>query len=311
VKARCFPIAVLALTVALPVFAQEQIEGVKKIQEQIFEEKARAEMEKARAEADKAKAEAEKARAEAEKAKAEAEKAKAEAELARIEADKARASLARQHARRPPRRRARRRAVAGMNAEKYRPAPGTHAHDGMFMRFTVGPGFGIFSGTGHLAAAESGTDDIPTNEGGQAGGSFSLGGSVSENLILHGDVWMSILSAENRSNQLYQEFGTVVIGVGLTYYWMPHNFYLTGSVGMANSFLVMRDRMASWNNEDRTSETTRGVGLSITAGKEWWVSDNWAIGVALQGEFSYAEGENSDLIFRHGGAKVLFSATYQ
>ena len=46
-------------------------------------------------------------------------------------------------------------------------------------------------------------------------------------------------------------------------------------------------------------------------GKEWWVSANWALGVAIQGEFTYAEDEDSNLIFRHGGAKVLFSATYQ
>jgi hypothetical protein len=303
VKARCLPIAVLAIATALPVLAQESGK-LQKLEEQILEQKARAEMEKAKAEAAKAKAEAE-------KAEAEAEKARAEAELAKIEAEKARASLARRQVRHRPRRRSGRRALAGVNAMMGRPAPGAHTHDGFFLRFTVGPGFGIFNGTGHLVTAQGGTDNVSSNEGGQAGGSFSMGGAVAENLILHGDIWLTVFSDEKRGNQLYQEFGTAVIGLGLTYYWMPYNIYLTGSLGFANSFLTLRDRFAGWNDEDRASETARGVGLSIVTGKEWWVSDNWAVGVALQCEFSYAEGEDSDLIFRHGGAKVLFSATYQ
>jgi len=310
VKARYFPIAVLALTVAFPVLAQEQDDRAKKLQERVLEEKARAEIDKARAEAEKAKAEAEKAKAEAEKAKAEAEKAKAEAEkakaeaeLAKIEAEKARASLIRPHARRQ--------AVVEVNKEKSQPDPGAHVHDGLFMRFTAGPGLGVFSGTGHLAIADGGTTDIATNKSTQAGASFSMGSAIGENLILHGDIWLSVLSTEKLSYQPYEGFGTVVIGVGLTYYWMPHNFYLTGSLGIASSFLVMREYTVGWRDEDRTSEPIHGVGLSVTAGKEWWVSDNWAVGVAMQAEFTYAEGEDNDLIFRHGGAKVLFCATYQ
>ena len=65
------------------------------------------------------------------------------------------------------------------------------------------------------------------------------------------------------------------------------------------------------NSEDLARDITTGVGASVMVGKEWWVSANWALGVALQGEFTYAEDDNSNLIFRHGGAKVLFSATYQ
>ncbi len=288
-KTRYFPIAALALTVAFPVLAQEQGDRAKKLQEQVLEEKARAEIEKARAEADKA--------------KAEAEKAKAEAELAKIEVEKARASLIKQPARQ--------RAVVEVNKEKSQPDPGAHVHDGLFMRITAGPGIGIFSGTGHLVTADGQSANITTNENTQAGGSFSMGSSIGENLILHGDIWLSVISTERGSYQPYQEFGTVVIGVGLTYYWMPHNFYLTGSLGMASSFLVMRDHIANLSSEDRTSEAIHGVGLSVTAGKEWWVSDNWAVGVAMQAEFTYAEGEDNDLILRHGGAKVLFCATYQ
>jgi hypothetical protein len=289
VKARYLPIAALALSLGFPVLAQEQADRAKKLQEQVLEEKARAEIEKARAEADRA--------------KAEAEKAKAEAEHAKIKLQKARASLSKPPARQP--------AVVEVNKEKSQSDPGAHVHDGLFIRLTAGPGLAVFSGTGHLVTADGQSYKIHINESTQAGGSFSMGSAIGENLILHGDLWLSVVSTEQGSYQPYKEFGTVVIGVGLTYYWMPHNFYLTGSLGMASSFLVMRDHLADLSDEDRTSEAIHGAGLSVTAGKEWWVSDNWAVGVAMQVEFTYAEGEDNDLILRHGGAKVLFCATYQ
>lgn len=248
---------------------------------------------------EKAKAEIEKARAEAEKARAEAEKAKAEAELARIQAEKARASLAHYQA------------DAGVEVPEGQPAPGAHAHDGLFLRFTGGPGFGVYNGTGDVVTIDGAIITDPSNEGSQVGGSISLGGSIGENLILHGDIWLSIISTEKKNNQLYQEFGTAVVGIGITHYWMPVNIYVTGSLGMANSFLVLHDGASGQKDEDLARDLATGVGAAVMVGKEWWVSANWALGVALQGEFTYAEDEDSNLIFRHGGAKVLFSATYQ
>ena len=257
---------------------KESVPDVKKLEMQVRAEKAKAEIEKARAEA--------------EKAKAEAEKAKAEAEMARL-------SLARY------------RADAGVEIEEGQPAPGTHTHDGLFLRFTGGPGFGIYNGTGDVITTAGEIIGDPSNEGSQVGGSISLGGAIGENLILHGDIWFSVVATEKKHSELYQEFGTAVVGLGVTYYWMPVNIYVTGSIGMANSFLVLHEGARTNSNEDLARDLTTGVGAAVMVGKEWWVSANWALGVAIQGEFTYAEDEDSNLIFRHGGAKVLFSATYQ
>jgi hypothetical protein len=287
VNVRTFLLSILGLLVAFSALAQEKKEavtGVKKLEKQIRAEKAKAEIEKAKAEA--------------QKAKAEAEKAKAEAELAKIEAEKARVSLARF------------RADAGVAEVEGEPAPGAQTHDGLFLRFTGGPGFGTYNGSGRVVTTEGSLITDPSNTGSQAGGSVSLGGSIGENLILHGDVWVSIVATDKKDNLLYQEFGTAVVGLGITYYWMPVNIYLTGSIGMANSFLVVHEGTSVEKDNDVARDMTTGVGAAVMVGKEWWVSDNWALGVALQGEFTYAEDEDSNLIFRHGGAKVLFSATY-
>jgi hypothetical protein len=281
VNPRILPLTVLVLLLSFTAVAQDKkaaVPDVKKLEMQVRAEKAKAEIEKAKAEA--------------EKAKAEAEKAKAEAEMARL-------SLARY------------RADAGVEVEEGQPAPGAHTHDGLFLRFTGGPGFGIYNGTGDVITTAGEIIGDPSNEGSQVGGSISLGGSIGENLILHGDIWVSIVSTEKKHSQLYQEFGTAVVGLGVTYYWMPVNMYVTGSIGMANSFLVLHEGTQTNSNEDLARDITTGVGVAVIVGKEWWVSANWALGVAIQGEFTYAEDDNSNLIFRHGGAKVLFSATYQ
>ncbi len=284
-KKGAFVIVFLALSVTVSARAQEAEVDLKQLDQKVRAERAKAEIEKARAEA--------------EKARAEAEKVKAEAELARIQAEKARASLAQY------------RAEAGVEAEEGQPAPGAHAHDGLFLRLTAGPGFGLYNGTGDVVTTEGAVISDPSNEGSQVGGAVSLGGTIGENLILHGDIWFSVVSTEKKDSRLYQEFGTAVVGIGVTYYWMPVNIYVTGSLGMASSFLVLHDGDSGQNDEDLARDLTTGVGAAVMVGKEWWVSDNWALGVALQGEFTYAEDEDSNLIFRHGGAKVLFSATYQ
>lgn len=289
--------AVLVLSTALAARAQdarEITEDNERIEERVRREKARAEIEKARAEA-------ERARAEAERAKAEAERARIEAEKARLELEHLRSGAAAAPEAIPP-------ATVPAVAQPGEPAAGVHTHDGLFLRMTAGPGFGAYRGTGHITSASGVEISDPSDEGSQGGGSFCLGGAVWDNLMLHGDLWLSLVSSKRR-NDLQQDFGLVVLGMGVTYYWMPLNIYLTGSIGMANSFLVLGDDEPGTG--DDAGNTATGVGMYVQAGKEWWVSDNWGLGVAIQAEYSYGEDEDTGLIFRHGGAKVLFSATYQ
>jgi hypothetical protein len=280
-KLRVVILSIASLLLTFPVMADEKDKAFEELKE--LEAKVRAE---------KAKAELEKAKAEAEKARAEAEKAKIEAELAR------RALLVKPSS--PP-----------IQPAQKAPAPGAKTHDGLFLRLAIGPGFGAYQGSGTLTTNEYIVLVDPSDEGSQVGGSISLGGGIGENLILHGDIWLSVIANKRRQDNLTQEFGTVVVGIGLTHYWMPLNLYLTGSIGLASSFLTLRDDSQMFEEEDFSRDLTSGVGAMIMLGKEWWVSDNWGLGVALQAEYTYAENEDSNLIFRHAGTKVLFSATFQ
>lgn len=65
-----------------------------------------------------------------------------------------------------------------------------------------------------------------------------------------------------------------MFGAGLTYYFMPQNIFISGSLGSGN-FTV--------NNTDNNtkSSTKYGFSFQLKAGKEWWVGKNWGLGLGL------------------------------
>lgn len=180
------------------------------------------------------------------------------------------------------------------------------AHDGFMLRLAAGFGYG------------SGTEEVPVLgdvelSGGAGFFSLDIGGALVDNLVLHGRL-SSLLLASPTVYVQDQEFDTpddaslsfALLGVGLTYYLMPANVYFTGVVGVA--------RASADDGTGDPSTTKAGFGLQGDIGKEWWVSDNWGLGVA--GRLMYAavpdEQVGDDSTTLHGlGFGVLFSATYQ
>lgn len=244
----------------------------------------------------KARREAEKAKAEAARARAEAERARAEAELLRLQMEGKRSVREKQPAVRQHRR-----------PKRWPEYPGFHTHDGFFLRFALGPGFGGYNSTGHIPVPATNTVLADPQEKSMiVSGSFSIGGSIGPGLILHGDLWGAGQLGEGREVYL-REVGFAAIGGGLTYYWMPENLYLTGSVGLASSFARIGPDNYFYRG-DRQEEIGTGIAGALIFGKEWWVSPNWGVGFALGGYFAYTEGE--DISLRQAGLKMLFSATF-
>ncbi len=68
--------------------------------------------------------------------------------------------------------------------------------------------------------------------------------------------------------------GEDFIGGGVTYYLMPANVFLSGSVG-PGSFRRMD------TDDDSSVSSDKGFGFQLKAGKEWWISRRWGLGVAL------------------------------
>lgn len=177
----------------------------------------------------------------------------------------------------------------------------SYVHDGFFLR--LAPGFGW----NDTSSDSGGTSLKMTGVSGLF--NFAIGGAVSQDLILHLDAsGVSTQDPKVKRNgtdvsSTVSSSSTSMVGLGLTYYF-PSNFYLTGAVGMAES---------RKKSNGSTIKSDTGYGANVMVGKEWWVSDNWGLGIA--GQFLYTncpekapDGSKPDVKSTSFG--VLFSATY-
>ena len=144
------------------------------------------------------------------------------------------------------------------------------AHDGgFFMRLSAG-----FGSTSPEASEAGQTLELCCETGDL---NFAFGGIVARNLAVHATLWGWVI--ENPDVKLtgmgtVTEKGDLVlvsIGAGVTYYVMPVNVYLSGSVGIGE---------LSFDTSGIVTESDTGPVVDLTVGKEWWVSRKWALGVA-------------------------------
>jgi len=180
---------------------------------------------------------------------------------------------------------------------------------------TINRHFGFFfrpdAGFGYLTSHESTSAGDLKVSGFASMGGGSVGGALTENLILGVHLSNALvsnpafsLSGTSRNNQ-DAEVGMLGIGPELTYYFMPNNVYLSGTVAIT--------RMTLSKTDGSNSGTDWGVGTRVALGKEWWVSDHWGLG--LVGHVSYSA--NNDPASTGGGNLMsswafgaAFSATY-
>ncbi len=189
--------------------------------------------------------------------------------------------------------------------------PGFHMHDGFYLSLSGGPAVGSIT----LNATNA-----PFNTMEFAGGGFQfdfkIGGVISEqqNLILSFDLISRAISSptitidENAANTTSTVMASdEMYGVGITKYFMPSNTFINATIGIAKFALQV-------NNTSSTSQS--GLGLQLKAGKEWWVSSDWGLGVAVG--FAYLSADDqSDPNYPGYSATisttkffVVFNATY-
>lgn len=172
---------------------------------------------------------------------------------------------------------------------------GAPKHDGFFLRFHTGP-----------ASLDISLKNSPTSIGGGGGiFSFALGGAVAENLILFGEMTNILVldptvTLDNKDFQTRNaSAGVTAIGPGLSYYFMPINIYLSGTL------LFARTRL---EDEVSTASSEYGVGAKLALGKEWWVSTNWGLGLA--GSATFAQMPDGADTVTSSSYGLMFSATY-
>lgn len=165
-------------------------------------------------------------------------------------------------------------------------------------------------------SAESSGEKISI-EGNGPGLRLALGGAVRENFILFGE--LTVISAvepdfEGTGISTTALTGTstdfVGVGGGVAYYIMPANVLLSGSL------LFSGVQLSETEGDDSIELTEMGPGLNLTVGKEWWVSNEWGLGVAAQ--LLLARLPSSTQLFapearptwQANALTIAFSATY-
>lgn len=183
----------------------------------------------------------------------------------------------------------------------YAPPPPANVHDGFYMRLHIGPGFMSLSSDGDKWTA--------------SGASFgvALGGIVAPNLAVFGTLFiLETADPDQTSGGVSQgtqngiTIGLGGLGGGVAYYFEPLNLYLSGAI--AGVSFQMKDS----NNvlPDRNSKT--GFGFQGMVGKEWWVTQDWGLGVAAELIAASIKDDPAVSTASYSATTfaLLFSATY-
>lgn len=173
-------------------------------------------------------------------------------------------------------------------------------HDGFFLRLSAGVG-------GANTENEFLDSDVEFS-GGSGDGNIAIGAIVAPNLAIHGTLFGWTIGDPEvdveglGSGEVDGDLSMSAFGGGLTYYFMPVNLYLSGSLGAAT--------LSIDGDDDFEGDSDTGIVGEITLGKEWWVGGSWGLGVA--GAFGFHsipgdDGFDDDWSGNHWA--IRFSAT--
>lgn len=187
--------------------------------------------------------------------------------------------------------------------------PGKHTHDGFFLRVGAGAGYASDS------AEEDGVE-VTVSGGAVAPIFLDLGFALSKGFSLHASAagWTIIgpeltISSGSESVTLDGDndvsASVFLYGLGGTYYFDPSNSFVTVIVGASQFKLENADDPDAWESE-------WGFGARGMFGKEWWVSDNWGLGVAGYVDISQNKDSDDSAVSWTGvSLGALVTATFQ
>ncbi|MDX2023124.1 MAG: hypothetical protein SF187_23015 [Deltaproteobacteria bacterium] len=186
------------------------------------------------------------------------------------------------------------------------PPPGYHQHDGFYLHIELG-----FAG-GSSKTTLAGTE--LSLSGGGVDFALALGGAVAPHWVVFGEV--QVLGFDEPTSKIdgqevnvlerQQSFDFGGVGPGVAYYFDPSNIFLSASV------LISSLSVTDVNGKERS--TDGGAGINLKVGKEWWVSQDWALGVLFGVHASSAKEKDEGFVepprWHNRGAFLSFSATY-
>lgn len=177
-------------------------------------------------------------------------------------------------------------------------------HHGFYLSFNGGGGYYDISTT--AGSVTIGLGGPATHLGAKLG--IGLGGHV----VLFGmaDLYSAVDPTLRASNSTSSASATTsntkltgnMFGGGLAIY-SPSNFFIAGSVGIAQATLSYTSGTTTYSGS-----TDTGIATNLQLGQEWAVSKDWAIGVALTAHYSSLPDHGVTWTQIYGGMAV--TATY-
>lgn len=172
---------------------------------------------------------------------------------------------------------------------------GVHQHDGFFLQMQYGAGYQSLS--------QDGVDLTLSGPGGAF--NLAIGGAPSTNFVIFGEVFGQSAVAptlEYRGEELESDsdvsLNFVGMGPGAALYF-GESWFVSGTVAFAKATLE-----GPGGKADAT-----GVGVRLGLGKEWWVSDQWGLGLAGN-YYSAAVSDEDGYDLSSSNFTLSFSATY-
>lgn len=199
---------------------------------------------------------------------------------------------------------------------------GVRTHDGFYLRLATG--FGAYSETIRSERSDRYGGTVKGQSTGFATlGELAVGGTIAPGLVLGGGAYTAQLIAGTfRVNddsdgdpppELDPEVRNFAL-VGPFIDWYPNpktGFHFQAALGLATLSGVHLDTSAV--NDDEPYHAIGG-GVMLGVGYEWWVGDEWSMGVSARLLGSFLRGkDDSDVMWNHvagTGPSPMFTVTY-
>ncbi|MCA9517927.1 MAG: hypothetical protein KC635_23465 [Myxococcales bacterium] len=175
-------------------------------------------------------------------------------------------------------------------------------HDGFLFRGTLGLGYEV------IAEDNTVLGDL-TIGGFGASVSFAFGHSLGRtNLAIHGEIFGNAVfepavraDGDKLGNLDDTTLSLGALGVGVTYYFMPINLYVSATFGVGAANLKV-------DGQDNKSDP--GFAMHFLVGKEFWVGPRWGLGFMAGFTFCRVPFNDGDTVDPYLGANFGFSATF-
>jgi hypothetical protein len=178
-------------------------------------------------------------------------------------------------------------------------APGAHLHDGFYMR--LASGFGVLDERLSSSAGATPTGEVKARNRGMATvGELSFGGTLGSGWVLGGGIYGADLiastyksrpgSADSPPAELDPELRSLaVIAPFFDYYPDPtRGFHFMAALGLA----TLTPRVFGDAATEQSEYLAIGGGLILGTGYDWWVADEWSLGVLARTSVAVLSGKD-------------------